>query len=1102
MFPVSDTFKAAMKAPMKELRAKITYGDTVISDDTDLVSFKVSCETGMCKTAMRKLEAQLIGDYNLLDTWIIPSFGVVLPDKTVEYLSYGSFKVTEIKYAKDTGKTSVVAYDKMINAMKAYDPLSVTYPIGLYNYTKQLLLACDLELSNTSFPILNNWQVTEDLFKNISGITYRDILVQIAQATGTTCIISQDKVLFKSLTDTGETLTYDNMMSLSLEPVYGEINSVVLSRIPQEDNVYLKDDASIAANGLTEFKIENNEFLDKNREAAIQDIYNKLHGISYYPFNTSTEGLGWYEIGDSFDIINDSGDVFNTSLFIYSVSIDGGIKEKLQTKAETKTQTQYQYATSIEKKVKNTEIVVDKQGQKIESLVEDVEGLDKSFTKVEQTVNSLSSTVSEVKTEAVVSSVTEYYSSTSTSALVGGKWVTTQPEWQEGRYIWSRLKTTNGNGNVSYSAAACISGNTGAKGDTGARGPQGEQGIQGEKGDTGAQGPQGEQGIQGEKGDTGARGPQGEQGIQGEKGDPGNGINSTTVSYGVSDSPSVKPTSWQDSIPTVAAGKYLWTRTIIDYTDPAVQDTVTFTYAKQGSTGAKGDKGDTGPQGPQGEQGIQGEKGDTGTSGTSVTVKSIQYQQGTSPTAAPTGTWSNNVVAVDEGKYLWTKTTFSDNTVAYGVAKQGEKGSKGDTGAQGPQGEQGIQGEKGDTGARGPQGEQGIQGEKGDTGARGPQGEQGIQGEKGDTGARGPQGEQGIQGEKGDTGATGKGVSTITKQFAISSSKTSAPTSGWSNTQPEWQEGKYLWTRDKIVYSNPTSTEYTTPAVSSEWEAVNNIQVGGKNLLKPATTGGSSNIVSRGDYEITFNETGDNKDTHTYLNMYEAIEDGQEYTLSFMVSGMPSGASWGFYISAIANGIFMPITADGKYIKTFTFSASDAGKDTFIIDDGTRTNLSGNITLFHFQLEKGNKATDWAVAPEYLIEKNNELTNRLDEDYATKDSVTAIETSIKSVIEQTNAAVNIRFQETTDSIDANGQKIDQLHNEVESMIRLTSDGVAIGKSDSQCVLKAKNDAIVFEINGLEKGKFTPTSFSLIDLSEFNLGPFTYKMQDNGSLSLL
>ena len=853
MFPVSDTFKAAMKAPMKELRAKITYGDTVISDDTDLVSFKVSCETGMCKTAMRKLEAQLIGDYNLLDTWIIPSFGVVLPDKTVEYLSYGSFKVTEIKYAKDTGKTSVVAYDKMINAMKAYDPLSVTYPIGLYYYTKQLLLACDLELSNTSFPILNNWQVTEDLFKNISGITYRDILVQIAQATGTTCIISQDKVLFKSLTDTGETLTYDNMMSLSLEPVYGEINSVVLSRTPQEDNVYLKDDASIAANGLTEFKIENNEFLDKNREAAIQDIYNKLHGISYYPFNTSTEGLGWYEIGDSFDIINDSGDVFNTSLFIYSVSIDGGIKEKLQTKAETKTQTQYQYATSIEKKVKNTEIIVDKQGQKIESLVEDVEGLDKSFTKVEQTVNSLSSTVSEVKTEAVVSSVTEYYSSTSTSALVGGKWVTTQPEWQEGRYIWSRLKTTNGNGNVSYSAAACISGNTGAKGDTGAQGPQGEQGIQGEKGDTGA---------------------------------------------------------------------------------------------------------------------------------------------------------------------------------------------------------------------------------------------------------RGPQGEQGIQGEKGDTGATGKGVSTITKQFAISSSKTSAPTSGWSNTQPEWQEGKYLWTRDKIVYSNPTSTEYTTPAVSSEWEAVNNIQVGGKNLLKPATTGGSSNIVSRGDYEITFNETGDNKDTHTYLNMYEAIEDGQEYTLSFMVSGMPSGASWGFYISAIANGIFMPITADGKYIKTFTFSASDAGKDTFIIDDGTRTNLSGNITLFHFQLEKGNKATDWAVAPEYLIEKNNELTNRLDEDYATKDSVTAIETSIKSVIEQTNAAVNIRFQETTDSIDANGQKIDQLHNEVESMIRLTSDGVAIGKSDSQCVLKAKNDAIVFEINGLEKGKFTPTSFSLIDLSEFNLGPFTYKMQDNGSLSLL
>ena len=133
----------------------------------------------------------------------------------------------------------------------------------------------------------------------------------------------------------------------------------------------------------------------------------------------------------------------------------------------------------------------------------------------------------------------------------------------------------------------------------------------------------------------------------------GVGIKSTTVSYGVSDSASTRPAddAWQPTIPTVADGKYLWTRTIIDYTDESKPDTVTYIYAKQGT------------------------KGDTGASGSSVTVSSIQYQEGSSATTAPTGTWSNAVVAVADGRYLWTKTTFSDGKIAYGVAKQGSAGT-------------------------------------------------------------------------------------------------------------------------------------------------------------------------------------------------------------------------------------------------------------------------------------------------------------------------------------------------------------------------------------------------------------------------------------------
>lgn len=132
----------------------------------------------------------------------------------------------------------------------------------------------------------------------------------------------------------------------------------------------------------------------------------------------------------------------------------------------------------------------------------------------------------------------------------------------------------------------------------------------------------------------------------------GVGIASTTVAYGVSDAATTRPadTDWQSAMPVVEDGKYLWTRTVIDYTDTSKPDTVTYSYAKQGV------------------------KGDPGSPGTPVTVSSIQYQEGTSATVPPTGTWSNSIVAARDGYFLWTKTTFSDGKIAYGVAKQGNQG--------------------------------------------------------------------------------------------------------------------------------------------------------------------------------------------------------------------------------------------------------------------------------------------------------------------------------------------------------------------------------------------------------------------------------------------
>ena len=398
MIAVSNDFKTAMTQPIKELQAYITGVNANITSDTDLIDFKISAEAGLCKTAMRKLEAKFTGNYNLLGQWVHVGFGVKLPNGTYEYLDYGSFLITEITNTKDTGVTNITGYDRMIRSMTTYKPLNISYPIGLYDYTVALCSSFGMAVKNTSFDVHNNWAVTMDLWENIDGITYRDILQQIAQVTCTTVIITnEDEIYFKPITETEETLTYDNLFKLKLEPMYGEINSVVLSRTPQEDNIYMKDDASIEANGLTEWKIENNEIIDKDRDNAMTPIYTAMHGISYYPFEANTEGLGWYEIGDNFDIVNDVGDVFNTTLFNFSISIDGGIKETLKTKAETKTQTQYQFATTIAKRVKNTEIITNKQEQYIRQLVTDMyeEGgvIHENFTQVHQDITNIVNSV-------------------------------------------------------------------------------------------------------------------------------------------------------------------------------------------------------------------------------------------------------------------------------------------------------------------------------------------------------------------------------------------------------------------------------------------------------------------------------------------------------------------------------------------------------------------------------------------------------------------------------------------------------------------------------------------------------------------------------------
>jgi phage minor structural protein len=154
----------------------------------------------------------------------------------------------------------------------------------------------------------------------------------------------------------------------------------------------------------------------------------------------------------------------------------------------------------------------------------------------------------------------------------------------------------------------------------------------------------------------GAYGDSGKNGADGKDGTDGRGISSTSVSYQVSTSGSDVPSgTWLTSIPNVSANQYLWTRTIITYTDKTMS--TSYSIGKMGADGVNGKDG----------------KG--------ISSSTVTYKASSSGTAIPSGVWSTTIPAVSAGQYLWTKTvtTYTDNTsiTAYSVGRMGTNGING-----------------------------------------------------------------------------------------------------------------------------------------------------------------------------------------------------------------------------------------------------------------------------------------------------------------------------------------------------------------------------------------------------------------------------------------
>ena len=348
-------------------------------------------------------------------------------------------------------------------------------------------------------------------------------------------------------------------------------------------------------------------------------------------------------------------------------------------------------------------------------------------------------------------------------------------------------------------------------------------------------------GKNGAKGDPGPKGDKGDRGNDGLPGKNGVGLKSTTITYGMSDSDTVMPTSWTSNPPALVKGQWFWTKTVWTYTDNTNETGYQKTYVAR--------------------DGNDGNNGIAGKDGVGIRSTTITYAQGTSGTVAPTTGWTSQVPNVPAGQFLWTKTVWSytDNTneTGYSVSKigeQGPQGVKGDTGAKGDKGEKGLQGERGLTGPAGPQGLQGPKGDQGIPGVKGADGKTqythiayadtvsgggfsqtdtnkpfiGMYQDFNATDSRNPQdyrwskwkGSDGRDGIPGKAGADGR---TPYVHFAYADSADGR--AGFSLTQDG--NKRYLG-----VCTNFDRTDSTNPADYSWNDMTGSVSVGGENLIR------------------------------------------------------------------------------------------------------------------------------------------------------------------------------------------------------------------------------------------------------------------------------
>lgn len=397
-------FKEAINEYGKQITASFVYNGVTYRDE-QIISMNPHYEGSLLRTVMKCLDIELDGELleetsaivglaiagkavvgvgeitSSKNTITASKFGVKsASDTDYSYIEYGTYLIKEAKKDEGSQGISLECYDFMLQSMIPYD-LVLDYTGGI-TVKAYLDAICDRLGWKKGYTTFYNYDALIEEEKYDISDTFRDVLDDIAEVAGGMIGFVGDALTVIYPTNSGEVIDEENLKTLTMGKKFGPINSVVLSRTPQEDNIYRQDSDSVKENGMTEIRIENNQIIDSHREDFMDGVCEALFGLSFELYELESFGIGYLNFGDFFSIKTADGVEHRALMLCDDLQITQGVTETSKLEEPKVTATDYSAASETDKTLRKTILRVDKQDNKISALVETTDKMASDLAEV------------------------------------------------------------------------------------------------------------------------------------------------------------------------------------------------------------------------------------------------------------------------------------------------------------------------------------------------------------------------------------------------------------------------------------------------------------------------------------------------------------------------------------------------------------------------------------------------------------------------------------------------------------------------------------------------------------------------------------------------